>query len=200
MEITMHHLLIPLGIFLVFALGLAVASRKVYKAYQNKVRDEREEAGRRHEEIKKFLVDAERQRSLRATPKLFLRYEHASSEFESFSGLTVGNHGEPAYGVRMESERRGGLQVQFHNQGIILDTNQLRRIELTVVSSEYDSARKFSVAKGWQLSALFDKLNQMGEEEKIAVTIHCEDYQRKPLEFNWCIRRDLGNISCDRLP
>jgi hypothetical protein len=202
----MDHVLweVPLGIFLISAfVGLAIAAYKFYKNDQKEALDEREEASRRHNELKKLLVDAERDRSIQNTPKLFLKYAHAGSEFESFSGLIVGNHGELAYGVRIESERRRGLGLQFHDQGIILEANQLHRVELTAVSWEDDSVskppRKFSMAKGKQLSALFDKLNEVGEEETIAVTIRCEDHQRKPLEFNWCIKRDqFRNISCDR--
>jgi hypothetical protein len=147
---------------------------------------------------------AEKEKAAQKRPKLYLKYKHPGASSATFSGLLVGNHGEPAHGISFRSGRARNLEIKFYDTEIVLNSNEEHEVNLAAVYWQEDDTpdpiHKFFVATGQQLETLFNELRKQNAEEKIAVTIDCKDYDQKPHDFPCFIARDsLGNISCGRV-
>jgi hypothetical protein len=201
LEKTMSHLvwLIPVCIFAFLAfIGLVIAPYKLHKDDLKKSEDEKESLIRQKNEVTAQL-DTEKKKTAQKKPRLYLRYEHPDMEAATFSGLVVGNYGEPAYEVRLTSNRNHGCGLIFFEGTTTLGTGTESRVNLNGVFWAGREER-FQTTPGKQLPALFDKLEQLGAEEKIFVTLHCEDHDHTPFDEQWLISRGLfKQISCGRL-
>ena len=199
---TMNHLvwIIPLVFFAVLALvGWVITPYELQKQDRQKAQAEKDTLNRRNYEVTAQL-EAKRKKSAEKKPRLYLKYEHPAGEATTFSGLVVGNYGEPAYDVRLSSTRYKGCGLVFFQGMTTLGTNKENKVNLAGVFWA-GSEQRFQTVPGKQLHATFDRLDQLGGEPRIPVAIHCEDHDHASFDEEWIISRDLyGQISCGRAP
>lgn len=198
---TMSHLVwqIPLFVFILLGfIGLVIAPYELHKQDRQRAEVENDNLSRRNSEVTAQL-EAERKKSAQRKPRLYLRYEHPGSEAATLSGLVVGNYGEPAYDVRLSSNRFKGCGLIFFQGTTTLGTNKENTVNLAGVFWA-GSEQRFQTIPGRQLPALFDRLSQLGAEEKISVVVHCEDHDQAVFDEEWFIARgQFGQIFCGRV-
>lgn len=199
---SMTHLAwqIPLVVFFVLAfIGLVIAPYELHRQDQKKAADEKNDLSRRADEVTAQL-ETERKNAAQKRPRLYLKYEYPGAEVATFSGLTVGNYGEPAYDVRLTSRRNHGCGLDFFQGATTLGTDAANRVNLAGVFTA-GAEQRFQATLGGQIPAMFERLAQFRVEEKVIVTLHCEDHDGKAFDEEWFISRDLhGQISCGRAP